>query len=181
MSAKKAVAAKKPVAKKPVTKKAVTKKVIAKKPVEQKAVSQPASAPSEEQAAVFVPAPGEKFTVLHFTFDEHAWPEDAWDDTTEAYTQAARENPWKNLGEMEWDDTRDYRTRRLVSLETIREDLVNAFADAESLPVELMASPLDRVAEVMAREGLEYVTGVFIDFEGNHCDTEIGLVTRKVR
>jgi hypothetical protein len=115
-----------------------------------------------------------------FSYGEHEpWlsrnvPQDV-EDVTQAFLRHLRAREWEQVGPVV-EDVSGYchpDIRSVADLATVVRD--NYMGDADQ-PDEVVELPFVKLAALMDRGGWSIVGGYYMDFEGNHNDTEISVV-----
>jgi hypothetical protein len=120
-------------------------------------------------------------SVFMFSFREHEWMTDV--EGEEEFdlmaSQFIQQGTWtwveaKTQGEI--DRYCDDATERYADFAgRVRESL-----EEMNVPEELAKVPFDKLEELMGRDGWTFAGGTFYEFEGNHNDTEIFVVLKKI-
>lgn len=120
-----------------------------------------------------------RLRLFRFSYDEHQWLDDD-DDPQDVMLKAAREQPWEPKEELTQAEAELHRDEDILTLDDLEERVCATLVNEWDLPREAVQIPLRRLAELMQREGYRFVGGSFLEFEGNHNDTEIEVVLEKL-
>lgn len=115
--------------------------------------------------------------VFQFSYGEHDWDVDGEEAARDALLRAAAENPWVLLEEVGRSQAKDHCDHE--SLDALLDRIRATIVEEWNMPVEAVKMPLDRMREMMRRDGWSFVGGSFLEFEGHHNDSEIHVVLEK--
>jgi hypothetical protein len=118
--------------------------------------------------------------VFLFSFHEHDWVggiEDAESGEQMMLQIAASQNwePYKDQGPQIADAHSD-----IEEFDALVECARQAIVDEYRLSEAVFQLPFEKLRRLMAEGGWEFAGGTFFEFEGNHNDTKIFAVLRKV-
>ena len=118
-------------------------------------------------------------SVFQFSYDEHGWQVDGEDAARDALLKAAAEQPWVLVEGVEQAKAKGYCDEGVETLDDLLRLISATIVEDWNMPVEAVKIPLDRLDEMLRRDGWVFIGGSFMEFEGNHNDSEIHVVLRK--
>jgi hypothetical protein len=162
------MAKKKPTPKKPTPKK---KTIAAKRP-------KPSVPPAVPSGAKESPKPGQQVKFVFNYRECHApeVPPGGWTD--EAFLEQLKERDWEQQGSAE-DDLADSCEPEITSIADLLHRARQYFVAEEEQPDDVVQIPFEKLAALMARGRWSFVGGDFMEFEGNHNDSEIIVILEK--
>jgi hypothetical protein len=118
-----------------------------------------------------------------FSYGEHEpWlPPDAPQESEavdQAFVRFVGGREWERQGPVANDLSR-YCDPAIQSIGDLMHRAREFIVDGGGYPDELVQIPFDKLAELMTRGGWSFVGGSFMEFEGNHNDTEIEVVLER--
>lgn len=116
-------------------------------------------------------------SVFRFSYGEHEWDVDGEEAAREALLLAAAEHPWVLMEEVERGKAEEYCG--VESLDDLLKLVSGTIVEEWNMPVDAVKIPLDRMSEMMRRDGWLFVGGSFMELEGHHNDSEIYVVLEK--
>lgn len=120
--------------------------------------------------------------VYKFTYNEHAWPDDDWEELEQAMLHEANKQEWNPAPEPEASDfIRLYGNEETErdSLSELQDHVAGFVVEELELSQEVVQIPFRKLQEKMNQERWLFIGGTFYEFEGHHNDTEIYVVLKK--
>jgi hypothetical protein len=114
-----------------------------------------------------------------FNYHEHLGPDvppEGWAGV-EDFVRQLKEREWEQQGPAADDLSRDCDPE-VQSIDDLMDRAREYFVDGENQPEEVVQIPFKKLAALMARGGWSFVGGGFLEFEGNHNDSEITVVLK---
>jgi hypothetical protein len=120
---------------------------------------------------------------VKFVFNYHEChapdvPPEGWAGMEEFLGQL-KEREWEQQDSTEDDLSRDC-SPEVRSVDDLMDRAWQFFVSENDHPEEVVQVPFDKLAALMACGGWSFVGGSFMEFEGNHNDTEITVVLERM-
>jgi hypothetical protein len=117
---------------------------------------------------------------VRFVFNYHEChapdvPPEGWED--QEFLRQLQDRDWEQQGSAK-NDLSDYCDPEIESLDELMDRVRQYFVDEEDQPDEVVQIPFDKLAVLMSRGSWSFVGGGFMEFEGNHNDSEITVVLK---
>ncbi len=121
-----------------------------------------------------------------FVFDYHEFhaddvPPEGWAGEQD-FLRQLKERDWEQRASDE-DDEDDHLSRycdsEIRSIDDLMERVRDFFVAENGHPEEVVQIPFEKLAALMARGAWSFAGGTFMEFEGNHNDSEITVVLEK--
>ena len=116
-----------------------------------------------------------------FRYDEHEWMGDV--KGAEPFAQRmllqADVQTWAAVPVSTPNAIEQHTDPEITSLDDLRARVEESLIEEADLPPEVVRLPFKKLHSMMKRSGWRFVSGTFLEFEGNHNDTEIHVVLEK--